>query len=697
MKTTLILISLLCLSLSLQATVITAWDFEAQSTAPSTGEGMISLIGGVTNDGYNTGYNSTYGWSTTNYPLQSTNNRTAGVYFELSSVGYEGITLSWAIRHSNTSANRSVLFYTLDRTASEPVWVEAAIVNASNGDLWFPGSFNGTSVTGLNNNPNLAFKLVSSFADAGNTMYMPSKTTSTYAAGGKWRIDSITIEGTAMLPHLEISSSLTPFYAIVGSSSAIQTYSVYGSNLNSNLIIDTPQYFQVCISGTDNYSNHLSLTPRNGIVDKSIDIKFTPLVTGEFSSTIVHYGGGIDSTEVDIFGSTTKPEPTAYPTNLNAQNITYYQLDLHWTDSLGAILPDGYLIRGSKVSPDSIAYPVDGIAEADKKLTKNVSYGTQEQLIFELNETHPYWFKIFPYTNSGTAINYKTDGIVPSLYIMTTTGPIGSDLSAGDIAFVEYASDSPDRFSFVLLKDVAENTKISFTDKAWTGTAFADGEGAYYWRGIARAYQQGEVIHIEEGILRDNEGIYNPDFEGFSNSGDQILAFQGDLSDPVFLAGFSTMGWLTSGTVSNNTSYLPESLTLSTNALGFSTEVDNGYYNGSMSGTVTELLSAINNPVNWLRNNSLANITFPNWQFNLVNTLNAPDVCISCSSPSTLHLEWTAVPNASVYHIYCSTNPYVDFPDFWTEVIDNYADTSIDIDLTTEASQTMFYRVLSKR
>lgn len=688
-----LLTMLLLVCIALNAVVITAWDFEAQNTSPSTGSGSLSLIGGVTNDNFNTGFDNVgFGWSTTTYPVQGTNNRSAGLYIEASSEGFTAISFSWVIRHSNTSANRAVLYYTLDKTEATPVWVEAATFNATNGDQWVSGTFDGSSITGMDSNPNLAFKIVSSFANTENTAYMPSKSTSSYAATGKWRFDNIVLSGTPAVPNLQIAGSLLPFYAAPGAISSIQSYQISAVNLTGNLVIDSPQYFAMRVLGDELFTNQLILVPRTGPMNLTIQVIFQPVLSGEFSGDLVHSGGGIETAYLPISGSTTLPEPSAYPSLFSVSANTYYQATLNWVDSVGSTLPDGYLIKGSKVSAEDIIDPVDGVTEADKKLTKNVAYGVQTKLIFELNEAHPYYFKIFPYTNTGSAIDYKADASAPLLTFSTTTGPVGAALGVGDIAFVEYACDSPDRFAFVLLTDIPENTKINFTDKAWTGTAFAETEETYEWRGVARAYSKGEVIHITEGLLHDDEGIYNPDFEGFSNDGDQIIAYQGFITEPSFIAAFSSTGWITSGVPTNNSSYLPAPLEQGVNALGFSTEVDNGYYNGTQTGSAATIRLAINYPANWTRANSLGSITFPLWDF-VLDSLSQPQVEITLLDASNIRITWEEVSNATYFTVYASDSPELSFPAAWTVLADNLSGFTLDINTTGYPKR--FYRVLA--
>jgi hypothetical protein len=672
--------------------VITQWDFEAQTLSPSIGTGTISLIGNVTNDGFSTGYNTTYGWSTTNYPAQSTNNLTAGIYFEVSTTGYNYITLSWSHRHSNTSANRAILYYTLDKTASPPTWVQAGIYDANNGDTWFQRTYDGSTIRQLGSNPNLAFKIVSSFADAGNSVYMPSKTTSTYAASGKWRFDSIIVDGTPILPVVDITSAMVSFHAPVNSVSDTQSYSLNGYNLTSDLTVNAPLYFEIREQGTSTFSNSLSLTPTIGSISTTIEVRYRPTESGTHNGFISHSGNGFTTQDLSVSGTTILLEPTSHVTSFSSSNISYFQLHLDWVDSQGSILPTGYLIKGSKVAPDSITFPVDGVIEDTKKLTKYVVYGVQSLLIDGLDENQPYYFKIFPYTNSGSVIDYKTDGLVPLLSVSTIAGPIGTSLVPGDIAFVEYSSDSPDHFSFILLREITENTKINFTDKAWDGSALLSGEDIYYWRGTGRSYAAGEVIHIEEDSIYSDEGFVDPNLSGFSNNGDQILAFQGDTLTPSFIAGFSTTNWISSGVPTNNDSYLPVVLLLGDTALGFSTEIDNGCYNNIVtSGSPPQLREAINDPANWIRDNSLSNISFPNWNL-VIEYASVSNIAMQKIDDMTVRISWSIPSGCQSCNLYSTTEPAGAFPGTWQVIQTGITNNYIDIP-ENHLTQKVFYRI----
>ncbi|MCF6185516.1 MAG: T9SS type A sorting domain-containing protein, partial [Bacteroidales bacterium] len=61
--------------------------------------------------------------------------------------------------------------------------------------------------------------------------------------------------------------------------------------------------------------------------------------------------------------------------------------------------------------------------EADDTFTKNIASGIQTVTFSGLNSNTSYDFEIFPYTNSGSNIDYKTAGTIPSASGTTTDTP----------------------------------------------------------------------------------------------------------------------------------------------------------------------------------------------------------------------------------------------------------------------------------
>lgn len=136
------------------------------------------------------------------------------------------------------------------------------------------------------------------------------------------------------------------------------------------------------------------------------------------------------------------PEPTNYPTNFAVSSKTHQLIQLTWTDATagtGETAPEKYLIKMSNVSFADITDPVDGTAEADGSTTKNISQGTGSCSFTGLTESTTYYFKIYPYTNSGTNIDYKI-GSEPQVSETTDAAPAGG--CADDLIISEYVEGS---------------------------------------------------------------------------------------------------------------------------------------------------------------------------------------------------------------------------------------------------------------
>jgi hypothetical protein len=152
-------------------------------------------------------------------------------------------------------------------------------------------------------------------------------------------------------------------------------------------------------TGTD--TSHTALTPFTKYYYKI----WSKGASGLYSSGIV------DSS------TTYKVEPSEYPTDF-AVTATGITANNTWTDATGAPPPDGYLIKISNL--DNITPPVDGTPVTNDRDVSdgtgaiNVAFGTEIFTFFRLAQNTTYYFKIYPYTNSGSVIDYKTDGEAPA-------------------------------------------------------------------------------------------------------------------------------------------------------------------------------------------------------------------------------------------------------------------------------------------
>ncbi len=215
-------------ALPARAVTLTQWNFNSPTpdantatgtTLPSVGAGTASLVGGVTSPSFNSGVGSSdpsasdnSGWQTTTYPAVGAGNKTAGVQFSVSTVGYQGISINYDLRHSNTSSRYEALQYTLNGST----WIDAATFDGNAGDTWFNNrSFDLSSITGADNNANFAFRVLATFAPSTST-YVASSPTGTYGTSGTWRFDMATVSAVSAIPEPGPYAMLLAGLAIVG-------------------------------------------------------------------------------------------------------------------------------------------------------------------------------------------------------------------------------------------------------------------------------------------------------------------------------------------------------------------------------------------------------------------------------------------------------------------------------------------------
>lgn len=166
-------------------------------------------------------------------------------------------------------------------------------------------------------------------------------------------------------------------------------------------------------------------------------------IPAQVAGTTVYYriiaednSGNITTSSVRNY-SVLKDEPTNYPSSFAAVIATGSSITLTWTDATGGTVPDGYLIKAGSVSLASITNPSDSVTQTNGSFVKNVAAGVQQVVFSGLGSSTIYYFKIFPYTNSGTNINYKTSGTPPNTSD-TTLAVSGGSSCATDLIISEY-------------------------------------------------------------------------------------------------------------------------------------------------------------------------------------------------------------------------------------------------------------------
>jgi PKD repeat protein len=171
---------------------------------------------------------------------------------------------------------------------------------------------------------------------------------------------------------------------------------------------------------------------KNPVVENSTKLTSTNITNGSYKNIItgldqskVYYVKAFATNEKGSTYSTVQQfrtfgaEPKSHPTELKLETAASSLLQFSWKDASDKPEPWGYLIKISKTSFDDITAPVDGTVEADNEFCLNVKQGIQKALFKNLSENTTYFVKIYPYSNSGKAIDYKTDGTVSKIEAKT--------------------------------------------------------------------------------------------------------------------------------------------------------------------------------------------------------------------------------------------------------------------------------------
>jgi len=198
-------------------------------------------------------------------------------------------------------------------------------------------------------------------------------------------------------------------------------------NFDYKQVFTTSVSLDVFVNGilltTVTTTNEIGIVKNSGIInvntagDFVLDFKQNSTSAGQVAIDNISWTGN----------STILPEPTNYPTNFTA-TPGYFKITLTWTDATGGQAPTSYLVLGSNAN--NIVAPTDGtpVADdpnlADGSATLNILQGVHTCMFTGLLSNTLYYFAIYPYTNSGTLIDYKTDGTAPAANATTPNGVI---------------------------------------------------------------------------------------------------------------------------------------------------------------------------------------------------------------------------------------------------------------------------------
>ena len=197
--------------------VVTQWNFDSSTTAPSIGSGTVILIGGVVENTQSSGTtpcncpfvsgNPTTGkaYTSKTYPAQGAASGTAGAQFSVSTVGQTNINVYVDVYGSGTASKYVLLQYTTDGTT----WVDSGtptILPYTTASQWV--TLTGTMPAAADNNANFAFRVVTVFDPTASSAYSPVNSTKTYASSGTIRFDNVTVSNGVLKVNQNTISGL---------------------------------------------------------------------------------------------------------------------------------------------------------------------------------------------------------------------------------------------------------------------------------------------------------------------------------------------------------------------------------------------------------------------------------------------------------------------------------------------------------
>jgi len=281
----LLIIGLLSVGLFAQSNAIAVWNYNTISGTPAApiadiGSGNSLVVGAMTvataatgmdpiiNNGCGSQNGTNPGaWSFTATPGLS--NESSGVQYQVSTVGYQNVLLTWDMRFSNTAANTVRLQYTIDgltwqnftMTSSNTTFCNGVIDNGrfqnnGVGDQYRRISVSFTGVTGIANNANFGVRILAAHYQTSGE-FRQTSTPTLVATAGTWRFDNVTFEG-----RTDVSIPAASNFFAVNENAGVVNIPVLIANANAgavNLTLGFSVYSNATVNSDFTWSNTLSI------------------------------------------------------------------------------------------------------------------------------------------------------------------------------------------------------------------------------------------------------------------------------------------------------------------------------------------------------------------------------------------------------------------------------------------------------
>jgi hypothetical protein len=228
--------------------VITRWNFNNGDLSPSTGSGTATAVGGVT-AGFVNGLGGSSDRASANKAasIKGASGVFTGMQFAVSTVGKKEVKVFWDIAASGSASKYTRFQYTLDVTASAPVWVDYApslqdspgvtpasglyVLDVVDSTL-LQRSADLSSISGIENNAKFGFRVISANAPGTSAIARADGTNAAYSSAGTVKYDMVTVTGVDGVFGTPLSNYLAGFN--LTGDNALGTADPDGDGMNNN-------------------------------------------------------------------------------------------------------------------------------------------------------------------------------------------------------------------------------------------------------------------------------------------------------------------------------------------------------------------------------------------------------------------------------------------------------------------------------
>jgi len=191
--------------------VITRWNFNNSELSPITGSGTLQACGGVAAELVN-GVAGSSDRATINkaVSVKGAAGQFTGLQFAVSTVGKREVKVFWDIAASGSASKYTRFQYTLDVTATTPVWTDynpglqdspgvapaggLYVLDVANSTL-LQRSADLSSISGVENNAKFGFRVITAFAPGTTAIARADGTSAAYSTAGTVKYDMVTVTG----------------------------------------------------------------------------------------------------------------------------------------------------------------------------------------------------------------------------------------------------------------------------------------------------------------------------------------------------------------------------------------------------------------------------------------------------------------------------------------------------------------------